>query len=349
MSVAVTAKCPTSEPPEPTASTPADDEAVPSVRRGDGQTPPAADDAPNADDAPPAADDAPHADAAPPADDDLAVEGGGGALPVDSPFDLPPMVQLQVGRGAPATPALRRAVLRSGRLALSPAVRQGVEDGRANAAALELLLRLGRVERPLLVWRARGGGVRVQATSLAGTRDLVEHLHDATGIGLALRPVRGDFADEGRSLEDERMADIGSKAAQIALSQVGWPYSWGGGTANGPSTGTCNGYRGSIRPCPAQRTVGYDCSGLMLFAYAQVGIKLDHYAAFQWLEGRRVDSTQLVPGDLVFFHPKADGPGHVGMYVGDGKFVHAPHTGDVVKVSALADYASGYMGAVRPY
>jgi cell wall-associated NlpC family hydrolase len=87
----------------------------------------------------------------------------------------------------------------------------------------------------------------------------------------------------------------------------------------------------------------------MLFAYAQVGIKLDHYAAFQWLEGRRIDSTQLVPGDMVFFHPKADGPGHVGMYVGDGKFVHAPHTGDVVKVSELADYASGYMGAVRPY
>ena len=302
--------------------------------------------APAAEDTAPAAEgDAP---TAPPADDDLAIEGGGGALPVDSAFDLPPMVQLQVGRGTPATPALRRAVLRSGRLALSPAVRQGVEAGRANAEALELLLRLGHVERPLLVWRARGGGVRVQATSLTGTRELVEHLHGATDVGLALRPVRGDFADEGRSLEDERMADIGAKAAQIALTQVGWPYSWGGGNAKGPSTGTCAGYRGSIRPCPAERTVGYDCSGLMLFAYAQVGVRLDHYAAFQWLEGRRIDSTQLVPGDMVFFHPKADGPGHVGMYVGDGKFVHAPRTGDVVKVSVLADYASGYMGAVRP-
>ena len=87
----------------------------------------------------------------------------------------------------------------------------------------------------------------------------------------------------------------------------------------------------------------------MLYAYAQVGISLDHYAAFQFLEGRRIADTNLMPGDLVFFHPKRDGPGHVGMYVGTGRFVHAPRTGDVVKVSPLADYAASYMGAVRPY
>ena len=56
----------------------------------------------------------------------------------------------------------------------------------------------------------------------------------------------------------------------------------------------------------------------MLFAYAQVGITLDHYAAFQYLEGRRIASKELAPGDMVFFHPKADGPGHVGMYIGAG-------------------------------
>jgi cell wall-associated NlpC family hydrolase len=97
--------------------------------------------------------------------------------------------------------------------------------------------------------------------------------------------------------------------------------------------------------------VGFDCSGLMLYAYAQVGITLDHYAAFQYLEGRRIPSNQLAPGDMVFFHPKADGPGHVGMYIGEGQFVHAPRTGDVVRIGELADprFASSYMGAVRPY
>ncbi len=87
----------------------------------------------------------------------------------------------------------------------------------------------------------------------------------------------------------------------------------------------------------------------MLYAYAQVGITLDHYAAFQFLEGRRIAVPDLLPGDLLFFHPKADGPGHVGMYIGGGKFVEAPRTGDVVKISDLASRAGSYMGASRPY
>jgi cell wall-associated NlpC family hydrolase len=78
-------------------------------------------------------------------------------------------------------------------------------------------------------------------------------------------------------------------------------------------------------------------------------VTLDHYAAFQWLEGERIAPDQLAPGDLVFFHMKPDGPGHVGLYAGNGQFIQAPHTGDVVKVSTLRDYASSYVGAVRPY
>ena len=59
----------------------------------------------------------------------------------------------------------------------------------------------------------------------------------------------------------------------------------------------------------------------------------------------------LAPGDLVFFHPGPLGPGHVGMYVGGGRFIQAPHSGDVVKISSLSEfgYASSYVGAVRPY
>jgi cell wall-associated NlpC family hydrolase len=86
-----------------------------------------------------------------------------------------------------------------------------------------------------------------------------------------------------------------------------------------------------------------------MLVYRKLGVTLDHYAAFQWLEGQRVAPQHLEPGDLVFFDMAADGPGHVGMYIGGGQFIQAPHTGDVVKISTLDSYASKYVGAVRPY
>jgi cell wall-associated NlpC family hydrolase len=99
----------------------------------------------------------------------------------------------------------------------------------------------------------------------------------------------------------------------------------------------------------ANPKVGLDCSGLTMLVYQKLGVPLDHYAAFQWLEGERIAPDALQAGDLVFFHMKTDGPGHVGMYIGSGRFIQAPHTGDVVKISSLQDYASTYVGAVRPY
>jgi cell wall-associated NlpC family hydrolase len=76
-----------------------------------------------------------------------------------------------------------------------------------------------------------------------------------------------------------------------------------------------------------------------------MGVALPHNAAAQWGYGSYVQKNQLEPGDLVFF----DGLGHVGIYVGNNEFVHAPHTGDVVKISSLSDswYASSYVGAKR--
>jgi cell wall-associated NlpC family hydrolase len=108
----------------------------------------------------------------------------------------------------------------------------------------------------------------------------------------------------------------------VAMSQIGTPYVWAGAAPG-----------------------GFDCSGLVMWAYAQVGVSLPHSSYAQYGYGVAVSRDQLAPGDLVFF----DGLGHVGIYIGGGQFVHAPHTGDVVKISSLGDswYASTYVGARR--
>ena len=82
-----------------------------------------------------------------------------------------------------------------------------------------------------------------------------------------------------------------------------------------------------------------------MYVYAKVGVYLPHNAAMQYGLGSPVSRSQLAPGDLVFFN----GLSHVGMYIGGGRFVHAPHTGDVVKISSLSEYwyAATYVGARR--
>ncbi len=101
------------------------------------------------------------------------------------------------------------------------------------------------------------------------------------------------------------------------MSQLGVPYSWGGGgNANGPS-------RGGIDQ--GANTVGFDCSGLMLYAFAGVGIKLDHYSGSQYNAGRKVPSSQMQRGDLIFYGPP-NASQHEAMYLGDGMMLEAPPT-----------------------
>jgi cell wall-associated NlpC family hydrolase len=89
---------------------------------------------------------------------------------------------------------------------------------------------------------------------------------------------------------------------------------------------------------------GFDCSGFTRFVYAHFGIVLPHFSGGQFGLGRRVSSSRLRPGDLVFF----DGLGHVGIYVGGGRFIHAPHSGTRVAIDPLAGwYAARYDGTRR--
>jgi len=117
---------------------------------------------------------------------------------------------------------------------------------------------------------------------------------------------------------------IATRAVRDALALRGAPYVYGGST-------------------PA----GFDCSGFTSYVYGKLGIPLAHSSYDQWNAGGHIPRRDLQPGDIVFFA----GLGHVGIYIGDGKFVHAPHTGTVVSVDRLAGswYGAEYDGAVRPY
>lgn len=112
-----------------------------------------------------------------------------------------------------------------------------------------------------------------------------------------------------------------AEAARIALSFQGVPYVWGG---ESPS--------------------GFDCSGLATYAYRQIGKSVPHYTYAAWGAFPQVPYDQLQAGDLVFF----SGLGHMGIYIGGGNFVHAPQTGDVVRVQSMASRSGNYVGAVRP-
>jgi len=95
----------------------------------------------------------------------------------------------------------------------------------------------------------------------------------------------------------------------------------------------------------ASPSSGFDCSGLTMYVFAQIGVSLPHYAAAQYGLGRPVSKSELAPGDLVFFR----GLGHMGMYIGGGNFIHAPRTGDVVKISSLSEpyRVANWVGARR--
>jgi cell wall-associated NlpC family hydrolase len=118
-----------------------------------------------------------------------------------------------------------------------------------------------------------------------------------------------------------RLHTLGAAAVRFAERFRGTPYVWAGTT-------------------PA----GFDCSGFTRYVYAHFGISLPHSSYAQWSLGRHVRRSQLEPGDLVFF-----GLGHVGIWVGHGRFIHAPHTGTVVSIERLNTgwYAASYSGAVR--
>ena len=137
----------------------------------------------------------------------------------------------------------------------------------------------------------------------------------------AAAAASGGSVGTGGNIPVPPSSTLGGQAVAIAEQYLGVPYVWGGAS---PS--------------------GFDCSGLVMYVYGRLGVSLPHNAAAQYGMGTPVPRDALEPGDLVFF----DGLGHVGIYVGGGSFIHAPHTGTVVQISSLSGwYSSEYVGAKR--
>ena len=113
---------------------------------------------------------------------------------------------------------------------------------------------------------------------------------------------------------------LGARAVRIAAEEIGAPYRYGGMSPG-----------------------GFDCSGLVAYVYGRLGVDLPHNAAAQYSYGHLVSRRQLRPGDLVFFH----GLGHVGLYIGRGRIIHAPRSGERVEIQSLTERSGSVEGARR--
>ncbi len=249
-------------------------------------------------------------------------------LPKLAPYSLPPRLKLRARAHAPAgRHLLERRVLHSSHLALSPAAKRAVSHHLVAPGALALLLHTPHLGSPLLVFSAAGARVEVQATRMWMTRSTLI----ALGQAFRRRPARLAAAAARHELVDR-------------CARPPWRHAR---PAGGRDRKALPGHPVRLGRLHADGRLRLLRTGDVRLQ-ASSASRLDHYAAWQFLEGTRIAEQDLQPGDLVFFEPKADGPGHVGMYVGDGKMINAPHTGDVVRIVSIQGRA-GYVGAVRPY
>jgi len=208
---------------------------------------------------------------------------------------------------------VRKAQLQKARTAQE----QVVAERAAQRAAVEAKLR----ERQALLATIKDEIAKIQARERARQLALAQEAR-ARIARYSPDPAAAAEAQAALLAADIPAARYGGVVG-IAMRYLGIPYRWGGSS---PSS-------------------GFDCSGFIMYVYAQVGVSLPHNAAMQYGYGTPVSRSQLQPGDLVFF----DGLGHNGIYIGGGQFIHSPHTGDVVKISSLGSawYSTKFVGARR--
>lgn len=178
-------------------------------------------------------------------------------------------------------------------------------------------------------------GAAVDAGINGDTEAIIQQVSDAIGRAdfgsladgpaapAAPAPPGQGGGDSGTPSNSSRVETVVNRA----LSQLGVPYAWGGGNANGPTKGIRDG--GVADRHGDYNKTGFDCSGLMIYAFAGVGKALPHYTGYQYTAGPQHPVSTRKRGDMLFW------PGHVALYLGDGQMVEAPQSGDVVKISPV--------------
>ncbi|MDP4506280.1 C40 family peptidase [Nonomuraea turcica] len=146
---------------------------------------------------------------------------------------------------------------------------------------------------------------------------------DSAGASTTKASTAASSATSAKALRIARQEARARKAVAVAKDQIGDPYRYG---ATGPGS--------------------FDCSGLTQYAWKKAGVKIPRVAASQFAGIRKkVSWKNLQPGDLMFFR----GLGHVGIYVGNGKMLHSPRTGERVRIDKLSSWRkASFVGAVRP-
>lgn len=165
----------------------------------------------------------------------------------------------------------------------------------------------------------------ISATSAQVTAKMGRKFLEQLGI---LQPTDTGITNAATGSSATRIPRVyGRQASEYVIrrgmSQIGVPYSWGGGNAAGPSKGIDSG----------AGITGFDCSGLVLYSFAGVGIKLPHYSGSQYNLGRKIPSSQMRRGDVIFYGP--NGSQHVTIYLGDGQMLEAPDIGLRVRVAPV--------------
>jgi cell wall-associated NlpC family hydrolase len=210
-----------------------------------------------------------------------------------------------------------------GRLAERQRLLASVQDEIARIEAEERRRQAELRRRAELELERQRLAVVAQRQALARAAEIEESSPETSEQALeGSDPLPGIALDVGYSPPPSD-AGRGAQVVAVAMQYLGVRYKWG---ASSPS-------------------IGFDCSGLTTYVFAQIGVTLPHYAAAQYQLGTPVSKDELSPGDLVFFR----GLGHMGMYIGGGNFIHAPRTGDVVKISSLSEsyYVANWVGAKR--
>lgn len=162
--------------------------------------------------------------------------------------------------------------------------------------------------------------------------DTADAVNSTLGLDMGAAPRFGTTGGSGLgATKDDGGSAVGSSLSPTSLlnfaqEQLGTPYSWGGGGVGGPSRGMNQG----------AKTVGFDCSSFVQYVFAHYGVNLPRTTYEQVKVGRPVSPQQAGPGDLLFFDGPPDAPGHVGIYMGGGKMIEAPHTGASVRIRAVS-------------